>query len=248
MTLVMGPTPADEAIVKLDALLPEVVHPHTVLLRCHLLAMLGRFDEAWPSAREAAERLAELGPALNDGDYTLAEIAALEGDYETEARLLGRFCDFLAAHEQRAMLSTFAPMLGRSLCALGRYDEAEPQAQLGRELGEEHDVATQALWRQTQARIEASRGRFTEAETLAREAVALTEGTDTLNFQAFAFEDLAEVLSAAGRADEAISRARGCHRAVRAQAEPRRGGSRPQPPPRGCSRTAALSGATRLQG
>ena len=205
MTLVMGPTPADEAIVKLDALLPEIVHPHTVLLRCHLLAMLGRFDEAWPSAREAAERLAELGPALNDGDYTLAEIAALEGDYETEARLLGQFCDFLAAHEQRAMLSTFAPMLGRSLCALGRYDEAEPRAQLGRELGEEHDVATQALWRQTQARVEASRGRFTEAEMLAREAVALTEGTDTINFQATAFEDLAEVLSAAGRADEAAA-------------------------------------------
>ena len=58
----------------------------------------------------------------------------------------------------RAWLSTYAPQLGRSLCALGRYDEAEPLAQLGRELGGEQDVATQMLWRQVQARVHAHRG------------------------------------------------------------------------------------------
>ena len=35
---------------------------------------------------------------------------------------------------------TYAPQLGRSLCVLGRYDEAEPLARLGRELGSDHEA------------------------------------------------------------------------------------------------------------
>jgi tetratricopeptide (TPR) repeat protein len=96
-------------------------------------------------------------------------------------------------------------MLGRSLCALGRYDEAETQAQVGREVGEEHDVATQALWRQVQARVVSHRGRHAEAEALARAAVALIDRTDALNFQASALCDLSEVLSSAGRRDDALA-------------------------------------------
>ena len=93
-----------------------------------------------------------------------------------------------------ASLSTYAPQLGRSLCALGRYDEAEPLAQLGRELGGEQDFATQMLWRQVQALVHAHRGEHAEAERLAREAVAIAERTDALNHQGDALCDLAEVL------------------------------------------------------
>ena len=110
---------------------------------------------------------------------------------------LRRFCDLLEARGQRGYLSVFAPMLGRSLCELGRYDEAEPLAQLGRELGAVHDTATQALWRQVQARVEARRGRFAEAEQLAREAVAINERTDYLNGQGDALWDLAEISASA---------------------------------------------------
>jgi class 3 adenylate cyclase/tetratricopeptide (TPR) repeat protein len=205
LTLVFGPTPADEALRKLDAVLPEVPHPYPLLFRSHLLAMLGRFEEAWPSARAASERMRELTGATGGGEYALAEIAALAGDHETATRHLQGFCDFLTEYGQSALLVTFAPALGRSLCALGRYDEAEPQAQLGREQGEEHDVLTQALWRQVQALINSHRGQHAEAEALAREAVAIIEQTDALNFQAAALYDLAEVLSGAGRADEAIA-------------------------------------------
>lgn len=205
LTLVFGPTPADEAVRRLDAVLPDVPHPYPLLFRSHLLAMLGRFDEAWPSAREASERMRELTGAPAGGEYALAEIAALAGDYETAARHLQGFCDFLTEHGQRGLLASFAPALGRALCALGRHDDAEPQAQLGRELGEEHDVLTQALWRQVQALVDSHRGRHAEAEALAREAVEIIEQTDALNFQAAALYDLGEVLSAAGRGDEAVA-------------------------------------------
>jgi tetratricopeptide (TPR) repeat protein len=133
------------------------------------------------------------------------------------------WCGFLEERGQRGLLSTFAPMLGRSLCVLGRHEEAEPQAELGRELGDEHDVATQALRRQVQARVDPHRGLHTEAEALAREAVALIERTDDLNFQGAALADLGEVLIGADRAEEAA--------AALAQALERYERKRTAPPP-----------------
>jgi tetratricopeptide (TPR) repeat protein len=102
-----------------------------------------------------------------------------------------------------AYLSTSAPMLGRSLCALGRHDEAEAYAERGRELGAEDDFFTQMLWRQVKALVLAHRSEHVEAERLAREAVAIGERTDALNSQGDALCDLAEVLRTAGRLGEA---------------------------------------------
>ena len=59
------------------------------------------------------------------------------------------------------------------------------------------------LWRQVQARVHAHRGEHAEAERLAREAVAIAERTDGSELQGDALCDLAEVLAAAGRTDEA---------------------------------------------
>jgi tetratricopeptide (TPR) repeat protein len=151
-------------------------------------------------ALPAGERWRELsGEAW--GENHLAEIAALAGDNARAAGYLRRWCDLLERHAWRARLSTYAPRLGRSLCALGRYDEAEPLARLGRELGGEQDF----LWRQVQALVDAHRGEPAEAERLAREAVAIAERTDALNFQGDALCDLAEVLAAADRQGEATA-------------------------------------------
>jgi Flp pilus assembly protein TadD len=54
------------------------------------------------------------------------------------------------------------------------------------------------------ARLLASRGRFGEAETLARLAVAQAESTDFLGFHGDAYVALAEVLRLGGRTDGAI--------------------------------------------
>ena len=84
-----------------------------------------------------------------------------------------------------------------------RVGPGRPLAELGRELGAEHDLITQMLWRQVKARVLAQRGDHAEAQRLAREAVALSEPTDALNSQGDAFCDLAQVLAAAGRIEEA---------------------------------------------
>ena len=204
--LLVGPIPADEALATLDAALPELPHPSILIVRSQFLAMLGRFEEAWPTAHQASDRLRELaaGPHAG-GEYTLAEIAALDGNHALAAEYMEQYCDYLAEHGQHGLLSTFSPWLGRILCTLGRFDEAAPRGELGRELGDEHDVLTQSLWRQVQARVESHRGRNEDAERLAREAVAMIEQTDALNFQAAAHSDLADVLAAADRTRESVA-------------------------------------------
>src|SRR5262249_37197708 len=56
LALVNGPTPADEAQRRLTSRRKDP-SPPDALLRAVLLGMLGRFDEAWPLALGATERL-----------------------------------------------------------------------------------------------------------------------------------------------------------------------------------------------
>ncbi|MBA3717270.1 MAG: AAA family ATPase [Actinobacteria bacterium] len=200
--LVSGPRPADEALATLDAVTSDTPTPGTELNRARLLAMLGRFEEAWPLANSASERIREF-TGDNRGELVLADIAAYEGDYETAAHYLRRRCAVFEERELWPYLATYAPALGRCLCQLGRFDEVEPLAQRGRELGNEQDVDAQRLWRQVQARVLAHRGRYEEAERLAREAVAILDQTDALSIQGDTRWDLAEVLAASGRREEA---------------------------------------------
>jgi len=59
------------------------------------------------------------------------------------------------------------------------------------------------LWRQVQARVHAHRGEHAQAERLVREAIAILDRADGLTHQGDGYWDLAEVLAAADRRDEA---------------------------------------------
>jgi hypothetical protein len=199
--LALGPRPASEALATLDAVLVDHPYPGGLLLRALLLAMLDRIDEAWAVALPAEERLHEFG--VSTGGQWLAEIALIADDHEAAAAYLRNACDALEAIGKLGELSTYAAMHGLALCKLGRYDEAELLAQQGRELGEPEDVMTQHLWRQAQALVESARRRHAEAERLAREAVDLSRRSDSPLSQSNALSDLAHVLEAADRREEA---------------------------------------------
>ncbi len=203
LALVMGPRPADEALRRIDAVLPEHPYPDDLLMRANLVAMLGRLDEARALARDANQRLQEYRGF--GGEHWVAEIDILAGDHEAAAVNLRRFCDVLEAKGRRNFLSLYAPRLGRELYALGRHEEAAALARQGRELAAEQDLSAQIPWRQAQALVDAARGRHVEAEVLIREAVAFAEQTDALNLQGEALSDLGEVLAAGGRIDEAAA-------------------------------------------
>ena len=204
--LVCGSRPADEALEIVDRVLEETPSAWLLLNRGWLLAMLGRADEARQIAGEGNERLRDQGDA-RWGEWILAEISILAGDYEDASNRLRTLCEWIEAMEQFAFLDSYLGELGRVLCHRGRFDEAEQFGERARALERDHDPATEPeswhTWRQVLARVHAHRGDLAEAERLAREAVALSERNDSLDVQCLALWDLAEVLASAQRPDEA---------------------------------------------
>ena len=176
--------------------------------RAVALGMLGRFDEARPILAEFLQILEERGDLVNLGlhrSQSASELELLAGDPAAAARYAEEGCKLLEEIGEQGYLSGSYCYLGQALYALDRLEEAEARARRGNELGDSDDVATQTMSRQVQAKVLARRGQHREAETLAREAVALADTTDTLVGQGDTRRDLAEVLELAGRREEATS-------------------------------------------
>jgi class 3 adenylate cyclase len=206
ITLIQGSLPADDALERLDRHLAESSPTWWLLLtRAWLLAMLERGEEVERTV-EAARAILREPETVGFGDWLYAEIASLFGDYEEASRRLRLVCDWLEETEQVAFLVTYFARLGRSLCVMGRFDEAGRYANRAQELLETlgaSDDEPSFFVTEVAARVCAARGELAEAERLARKAVAESEDLDSLSDQSYALWDLAEVLAAAERFDEA---------------------------------------------
>jgi class 3 adenylate cyclase len=202
LAIASGTAPADEALQAVNALGPAISDPGAHMMRAWLLAMLGHFDEAMPLVERSRERIFEL-IGVNWMDWVPALIASYKGDHEAAVGYLRPLCTLLRERGERFYLSSAAPELGRELCVLGEYGEAEEWAVLARGLGVRQSAVGEAWSRQVMALVHGSRGAHAQAESLARQAVEIIERTDGLNYQGDSFCDLAEVLAAAGRTDEA---------------------------------------------
>ena len=200
--LTMGPTPASEALAKLDSLIGDSPHPGDLVMRAVLLAMLGRIEDAWAAALPADAQARDIG--IESGPIWLAEIALIAGDRQAAARYLQAGCDELERTGTTAQLSTYTAQLSRIVCGLTGPDQAEQLAARAGELGDPFDVWTQAVVRQAQALVHSARGEHAEAIRLASEAVGWLSPTDALLRQGDAHCDLAQVLDAAGRDGEAM--------------------------------------------
>jgi class 3 adenylate cyclase len=206
IALIVGSRPADEALAVVDRLFAETRSPWLQFSRAWLLGMLDRGDEARRDAQEADARHREQNNRW--GEWVLAELSTLADDHKDASNRLRILCNWIEAREQFAFLGYYLSRLGRSLCLLGRFDEAERFAERVRAIDEatrqDHGpLPGDYLWRQVLARVHAHRGELTEAERLARDAVAESERDDSLDDQCLALWDLAEVLVAGGRLDEA---------------------------------------------
>jgi tetratricopeptide (TPR) repeat protein len=200
--LMEGPTPVSEALQLLDGLDSWWAIDST---RALLLAMSDRIDEARVLAHAAERHAHELG---RETDWPSGEIEALSGNHGAAADRFGAWCAWLDKRGQTAGVSAYTGWHGRELCLARRYEEAEERAAQARELNQrlnQQDPLTQSLWRQATALVASHRGEHARAEQLAREALTYICETDSPKYQADAFCDLAEVLEAAGRRDDAIS-------------------------------------------
>jgi class 3 adenylate cyclase len=207
--LLEGPRPVSEASRRLEALDATVSTGTSTaslqidLTRAVLLAMSDRIDEARGLASAVDERAREL-PVWGNVHGDIAEIESLAGDHEAAAARLGLWNDWAAERGLVAWVGAALAAEGRELSLAGRHEEAEQRAIQARQ--QENDAPrTQALWRQVAALVAADRGDHTEAERLAREALTHTHKTDSPKLQADAYCDLAEVLEAAARREEAVA-------------------------------------------
>jgi class 3 adenylate cyclase/tetratricopeptide (TPR) repeat protein len=208
----LGPTPVDAALRRCeeitahagdDRVLAAVVLPPTAGLH----ALRGDFERARSLYGRARASFEEFGlqAALAALPLYSGPIELLAGDPRAAERELRRGYDLLKEMGDRGRFSTVAAFLSQALYAQARLEEADAVVLSAAAAVTTYDLYTQAMWRATRALILASAGEPGQAERLAREAVALSRGTDWPNLAGDSLLVLAEVLAAGGRTAEATA-------------------------------------------
>jgi class 3 adenylate cyclase/tetratricopeptide (TPR) repeat protein len=205
-----GPTPITEAIEQVRAIVANSASQlHATEGRGVLASLRGYAGDAPGTApaelRAARDVIREMGEDVMWGGLGMseAELVALSGDVEGAARVLEEACEELERLGEKSFLSTSVGLLADYLCDLGRFEEAEPYALRGKEIGAVEDIMTEAVWRSSLARVLAARGEHEEALRLMGQALELSESTDMLPMQGLILSAYGEVLSAGGRGEEA---------------------------------------------
>jgi class 3 adenylate cyclase/tetratricopeptide (TPR) repeat protein len=200
-----GTTPVSELLSWLDE--QERRGLRHASMRAHraiALAMTGHPDEARSILAQLRADLVDRGADL---PYALllchdcVDTERYAGDPARAVEFGEQGCKLLEELGERAYLSTAAGKLADAYYEFGRFDDAETWTTRSVELGASDDISTQEIWRRVKAKVLARRGEAEEAERLAREAVAIANRTESP--VAAVYSDLAEVLSLAGRTDEA---------------------------------------------
>jgi class 3 adenylate cyclase/tetratricopeptide (TPR) repeat protein len=210
-SLFWGPTPLSEGLPRAEALMASAgddkwLEAWSIRSVAGFYAIQGRFDEARELLARARSILEELGRPLEAATLAFwsGPLEQLAGDFLAAEREVAAACDALEARGEKGWLSTMAGHLGDVLYDQGRIDDAAAAAARSRNAATEDDRNAQAIWRFVEAKVLARRGRFDEAEVLAREAIAIIDRSDELNNQAIFRMGLVEVLRRSERTDEAI--------------------------------------------
>jgi class 3 adenylate cyclase/tetratricopeptide (TPR) repeat protein len=147
--------------------------------------------------------VSDLGMRLYAAGLVANWIWVVTDDPVTAEARLRESHDLLAEAGEKGYFSTVAANLAEALYRQERYDEAEEMLLAGAELGASDDVSTQVLTRSVLAKILARRGLSAQAEVLAREAAERAAETEYVDLRGNSLLALGEVLSLAGRVDEA---------------------------------------------
>jgi predicted ATPase/class 3 adenylate cyclase len=220
----LGPMPVEAALRRCKEITAQLADDRTLatavlLPTSGLHALRGDFKEARSLYRRAQDSFEEFGlrGALASVPLYSGPVELLAGDPRAAERELRRGYDALEEMGDRSRLSTVAAFLAQALYAQSRFEEADAVALLAASTAMTHDAYTQALWRGTRAQLLAVAGDLEQAERLAREAVALTDETDSPNLAGDAHLILAEVLYLSGHTTRAVHHAHEAFRRYRAK-------------------------------
>jgi class 3 adenylate cyclase/predicted ATPase len=196
-------------IERCDALLAEtagtIVEPYALGARALYRSWRGEFEAARADIRRARSLLRELGDHLLGTASAMleAQVEVAAGDPDAVVAETRPAWTTLGEMNERGFRSTIGCYLGEGLLLQGRLEEAAQVAVEAASLASADDFVSQAYARAVRARALAQLGDVARAEPLAREAVAITQPTDSYAERGRTLQALAEVLVAAGRGDEA---------------------------------------------
>ena len=218
-----GPTQVADAIARCEDIVRAglVDRQAEALVLCslsYLEGMRGNFERARELYLQARGLFEELGAAVLAAHTSLTSgrVELLAGNAAAAEAELRRDYDTLGVMGERYFRPLVAAVLAQALHAQGKLAEARELVAEARELADEDDIETQAVWRSVAARLRAEDGAVEEAEALARESVALLRSTDAPVMQADVLLHLAVVLRYRGQLDDArgvLEEARDLYRA-----------------------------------
>ncbi|HET9672326.1 MAG TPA: adenylate/guanylate cyclase domain-containing protein [Actinomycetota bacterium] len=207
--LVLGPTPCDEAVRKIDVVRGDLAGHRVVdasirLSLGELLGMMGRFSDATAHVDQARLAFDDLGQRrwLAAAEGTAGLITWWSGSAEAaEADL--RSCYEFSRERGGEIWGREAANFARLLLASGRVEEADHVTRAIADGTPEHEVESQIVWRSVRGLVFAARGDLAGGVQLAHQAVRLAEATDFVSLLASALLDLARCRRAAGEPGEA---------------------------------------------
>jgi hypothetical protein len=211
--LLDGSTPAIEISGELDAIEAQKPGPFMTasldLARGNLAMLAGRFDEGRVLLQRSREQLEALGQRMLRMRVTqvLADLERAAGNPAAARDLLLEADAVLVASGERGYRSTNQADLAGVYEQLGDRDAAVTALQLAETLGAEDDVMNLVISHSVRARLALGDGDYAAAERWARGAVEHAARTDFILRQATTKLELARVLTAVGKPDEAAAEA-----------------------------------------
>jgi len=180
---------------------------HALQVRGLCEAMQGDIEGSRSSTLRAWGLIEEFGLTGQRSVYAMdvgfAEV--IVGDLDRAEHELRKGHDLLADIGDTGARCTVDAMLADVLVRTGRHDDAAEFAMESRAISAADDLDAQPRWRAALARVLSRRGEHVQAEELAREAVELVDPIDLLLLKGTVYDTLAEVLSGAGKAEEALT-------------------------------------------
>lgn len=213
--LVLGTTHVSDIERESDALAPDDPGMYDKawidITRGEVRTLEGRFREAERLARSGIESLAELGVTVEGAStWEMLAHAQLMGGDLSAARETLLHCDaMLAGFGEQAFRSTIQALLSDVHELLGDRAAAEQAINLSEKLSAVEDAVNPIITHRVRARLALDEGDRHGAERWARSAVTKAGRTEFVVEQGKTRLQLAHVLSALGRCDEATSEARG---------------------------------------
>jgi tetratricopeptide (TPR) repeat protein len=178
--------------------------------RAEVARLAGRFTEARRRAQRATEGFRSLGiPEMEAGiEMGRGGMLLSAGDPAAALAALQRSDAIFGQMGDRGFRSTTQALLGQAYWRLGNTAAANAAIELSDELGDPEDIVNFIITHGVRAQLALADGDGEAAERWARSAVDHASRTDSLVFQGNTKLDLARVLTALERPQEAIPEAR----------------------------------------